>query len=91
MKYLLNKNKQKYLSFIFILLIILFMGFIICHNIFVKEKEGFSVNDIGNMFNDVKNVTRVVGEVPQQINNIQNKRTSLPNKNSTFGQIIMSN
>ena len=52
----------------------MFMFFIICHNIF-KNKEGFSINDIDNMFNDVKNVTKVVGEVPQQINNIQNKVT----------------
>jgi len=71
MKYLIKKHKQKHI-YIYIFIII-FILLIISYNIIFKEKEGFSMNDIDNMFNDVKNITKVVGDVPQQINNIDNK------------------
>lgn len=62
-------------------LIILFISIlifsIILYSICFKreEKEGFSLNDIDNMFDDVKNITKVVGDVPDQINNIDKKLT----------------
>ena len=73
MKYLIKKNIQKNILLFLILFLIMFMFFIIYYNIFFKEKEGFNINDIDNMFNDVKNITTVVGKVPQQITNIDNK------------------
>jgi hypothetical protein len=69
MKYLIKKDEKKYILILF--LIIFFIFFIIYYNIFFKEKEGFDINEIDNMFDDVKNVTRVVEEVPQKINNIK--------------------
>lgn len=38
-------------------------------------KEGFSVNDIDNMFDDVKQVSKVVSDIPDSINNINKKLT----------------
>jgi predicted PurR-regulated permease PerM len=75
------------------------MFFIIYYNIFFKEKEGFNINDINNMFNDVKNITKVVGEVPQQINKIDNKLTeqvnnlekTLEKKTEEMGKKIQEN
>ena len=62
-----------------IFLISIFLIFIIISSFFLKKKEGFSVNNINNMFNDVKNITKVVGEVPKQINNIDKKLTQQVN------------
>lgn len=56
-----------------ILFTTIFMIFIICYNILFKNKEGFSINDIDNMFDDVKNITRIVKDVPDQINKIDDK------------------
>jgi hypothetical protein len=64
---------------IIIFLISIFLIFIIISSFFLKKKEGFSVNNINNMFNDVKNITKVVGEVPEQINNIDKKLTQQVN------------
>lgn len=58
-----------------ILFISIFLIFIIISSFFIKKKEGFSANNIKNMFDDVKNITKVVGQVPKQINNIDNKLT----------------
>lgn len=57
----------------------IFLIFIILNSLFNKKKEGFSINDIDNMFDDVNNITKVVGEVPEQINNIDNKLTQQVN------------
>jgi len=62
-----------------IFLISIFLIFIIISSFFFKKKEGFSINNINNMFNDVKNITKVVGEVPEQINNIDKKLTQQVN------------
>jgi predicted PurR-regulated permease PerM len=59
---------------IIILNILLFL--IIIYNLFYKQKEGFSVNDIDNMFGNIKDITQVVGDIPKEINNIDNKLTS---------------
>jgi hypothetical protein len=64
---------------IIIFLISIFLIFIIISSFFLKKKEGFSINNINNMFNDVKNITKVVGEVPEQINNIDKKLTQQVN------------
>lgn len=64
---------------ILILFISIFLIFIIINNVFYKKKEGFSINDIDNMFDDVKNITKVIGEVPKQINNINDKLTQQVN------------
>ena len=47
---------------IIILFISIFIFLIIFLNIFFKKKEGFSLNDIDNMFDDVKNITKVVDD-----------------------------
>ena len=73
MKYLIKKTEKKYMFILFLIIIFIFV--IIYYNIFFKEKEGFSLNEIDIMFNDVKKVTEVVGEVPQKINNIKNELT----------------
>lgn len=59
---------------IIILNILLFL--IIIYNLFYKQKEGFSVNDIDNMFGNIKDISQVVGDIPKEINNIDNKLTS---------------
>lgn len=64
---------------IIIFLISIFLIFIIISSFFFKKKEGFSINNINDMFNDVKNITKVVGEVPKQINNIDKKLTQQVN------------
>lgn len=84
---------------ILILSISIFLIFIIINSLFFKKKEGFSINDIDNMFDDVKNITKVVGEVPQQINNIDNKLTQqvnnmgkqIENKTKQMGKEIQEN
>jgi hypothetical protein len=63
-----------------ILFTIMFMIFIIFHNIFLKKKEYFSINDIDNMFDDVNKITRVVNNVPEQINKINDKLGQQVNK-----------
>jgi hypothetical protein len=60
---------------IVILFISILIFLIIFYNIFFKKKEGFSLNDIDDMFDDVKNMTKVVGDIPDEINNIDKKLT----------------
>lgn len=72
MKYLIKK--------MIILFTIMFMIFIIFHNIFLKKKEYFSINEIDNMFDDVKNITKIVKDVPSEINKIDDKLLEKVNK-----------
>jgi hypothetical protein len=91
MKYLTKKP--------IILFTSMFMIFIIFHNIFVKKKEEFSLNDIDNMFDDVKKVTGIVKDIPDKIDNINDKLTqrvnqmgqAIENKTEKMGQIIQKN
>jgi hypothetical protein len=66
----INK-KSKYIIFIISILFIL----IICYNLFSKTNEGFSVNDIDNMFGDIKDITKTVQDIPNGIKNIDQKLT----------------
>lgn len=66
-------NKKLKPKIIVILSILLF--FIIYYIFFSKTSEGFSINDIDNMFDDIKDVTKGVKEIPNEINNIDKKFT----------------
>lgn len=82
-----------------ILFTTIFMIFIICYNILFKNKEGFSINDIDNMFDDVKNITRIVKDVPSKINEIDDKLLKqvtrlgkeIEQKTETMGKQIQKN
>lgn len=75
-------NKKLKLKIILILSILLF--FIIYYIFFFKTKEeGFSVNDIDNMFNDIKDVTKTIKDIPNEINNIDKKFTQQVNNVSS--------
>jgi predicted PurR-regulated permease PerM len=73
------KHFKKTVKNVIIIILSIILIFIICYNLFFKNKEGFSVKDIDNMFNDIKNVTKVVGVIPNQINNIDSKLTQQVN------------
>jgi peptidoglycan hydrolase CwlO-like protein len=66
-------NKKLKPKIILILSISLF--FIMYYIFFSKTSEGFSINDIDNMFDDIKDVTKGVKEIPNEINNIDKKFT----------------
>jgi hypothetical protein len=66
-------NKKLNSKIILILSILLF--FIIYYIFFSKTNEGFSVNDIDNMFTDIKDVTKSVKDIPNQIKNVDKKFT----------------
>jgi len=72
--YMKKFNENLKTLIIIILNILLFL--IIIYNLFYKQKEGFSVNDIDNMFGNIKDISQVVGDIPKEINNIDNKLTS---------------
>jgi len=72
--YMKKFNENLKTLIIIVLNILLFL--IIIYNLFYKQKEGFSVNDIDNMFGNIKDITQVVGDIPKEINNIDNKLTS---------------
>jgi predicted PurR-regulated permease PerM len=67
---------------IIILLNVLFV-IIISYNLFYKQVESFSVNDIDNMFDDIKDVTKAVNKLPNEINNIDTKLTQQVNNVAT--------
>lgn len=72
-----------------LLLISIIIIFIIIYNIFFnKEKEGFSLNDIDDMFDDVKKVTKTVDDIPKEIKNIDKK---LSKQVSDMGKEIEKN
>jgi len=66
-------NKKIKPKIIIILSICLFI--IIYYIFFSKTSEGFSVNDIDNMFTDIKDVTKSVKDIPNQIKNVDKKFT----------------
>jgi archaellum component FlaC len=60
---------------IIIIILNIILIFIIFYSLFYKQKEGFNVNDINNMFDNIKDVSQVVGQIPKEINNIDDKLT----------------
>ena len=74
-------NKKFKPKIILILSISLFI--IIYYIFFPKISEGFSVNDIDNMFGEIKDVTKTVKDIPNEIKNIDKKFTQQVNNVSS--------
>jgi len=65
-----NKNLIKQMI---LFLVTMFMIFIIYHNIFFKNTEKFSMNDIDDMFDDVTKMTTIVNDIPKELTNVTKK------------------
>ena len=61
-----KKLNLKHVIFIILSVLLIF----IVYKLFFKRNEGFSVNDIDNMFDDIKDVTNTIDDIPKEINNI---------------------
>ena len=70
-----KKINLKHVIFIILSVLLIF----IVYKLFFKRNEGFSVNDIDNMFDDIKDVTNTIDDIPKEINNIDKKLTQQVN------------
>ena len=70
-----KKLNLKHVIFIILSVLLIF----IVYKLFFKRNEGFSVNDIDNMFDDIKDVTNTIDDIPKEINNIDKKLTQQVN------------
>lgn len=77
------KQLNKILKPKIILILSILLFFIIYYIFYSKINEGFSVNDIDNMFDDIKVVTKTVKDIPNEINNIDKKFTQQVNNVSS--------